>query len=88
MNVFSFLIYNVNGDGDNVWPFVSRDRRTHYDCSKLDQWNIVFSHGIAKGMYLHFKLSEHENCGAIYNKPNPDALDGGDIGPQRKLFVR
>ncbi len=88
MNVFSFLVYNVNGDGDNVWPFVSRDDRMHYDCSKLDQWNIVFSHGTAKGMYLHFKLSEHENSGPIDDKPNPDALDGGDLGPERKLFIR
>ena len=86
--MFSFLTYNVNGDGDNVWPFVSRDQRLHYDCSKLDQWNIVFSHGTAQGMYLHFKLSEHENSGPINGQPNPDALDGGELGPERKLFLR
>ncbi|MCA9035904.1 MAG: DUF5060 domain-containing protein, partial [Planctomycetaceae bacterium] len=46
-NAFSFLTYNAGGDGDNVWPFVSRDDKLHYDCSKLDQWGIVFDHGTA-----------------------------------------
>jgi hypothetical protein len=41
-NAFSFLTYNAGGDGDNVWPFVSRNDKFHYDCSKLDQWGIVF----------------------------------------------
>ena len=27
-NAFSFLTYNAGGDGDNVWPFVKRDRKT------------------------------------------------------------
>ena len=26
VNAFSFLTYNAGGDGDNVWPFVERDR--------------------------------------------------------------
>ncbi|MDA1006901.1 MAG: DUF5060 domain-containing protein, partial [Verrucomicrobia bacterium] len=34
-NAFSFLPYNAGGDGDNVWPFTSRDDPLHYDCSKL-----------------------------------------------------
>ena len=58
---FSFLTYNAGGDGDNVWPFVLRDDKLHYDCSKLDQWQMVFDHGTAKGMYLHFKMQETEN---------------------------
>ena len=44
------------GDGDNVWPFIHRDDKLHYDCSKLDQWATVFQHGTHKGMYLHFKM--------------------------------
>ena len=43
-NAFSFLTYNAGGDGDDVWPFVERDDKLHYDCSKLDQWQIVFDH--------------------------------------------
>jgi hypothetical protein len=54
-NSFSFLTYNAGGDGDNVWPFVQRDDKLHYDCSKLDQWQIVFDHSQKLGLYLHFK---------------------------------
>mgnify|MGYP001388129186 CR=1 FL=1 len=60
-NTFSFLTYNAGGDGDNVWPFIARDDKLHYDCSKLDQWGIVFDHAQAKGLYLHFKMQEQEN---------------------------
>ena len=44
LNAFSFLTYNRGGDGDNVWPFVEPDDKFHYDCSKLDQWGVVFDH--------------------------------------------
>ena len=60
VNTFSFLPYNAGGDGDNVWPFVARNDKLHYDCSKLDQWGVVFDHATAKGLYLHFKLQENE----------------------------
>ena len=95
MNAFSFLPYNAGGDGDNVWPFVSRDKKFHYDCSKLDQWNIVFTHGQAQGLFLHFKLQETENDdnNRGHGKENkngivPTSLDGGDLGPERKLYLR
>src|SRR4030095_11241712 len=60
-NSMSFIPYNGGGDGDNVWPFVDRDDKFHYDVSKLDQWQIFFDHAQAKGLYLHFKLAETEN---------------------------
>ena len=87
MNAFSFLPYNAGGDGDNVWPFVERNDKLHYDCSKLDQWGIVFDHGTNKGLFLHFKLQETEND----DHKGPGAaqsLDGGDCGPERKLYLR
>ncbi len=97
-NAFSFLTYNAGGDGDNVWPFVERETRLHYDCSKLDQWAIVLDHGTAMGMYLHFKLQETENddnrrgnhSGKKGNpsKPVKESLDGGALGVQRKLYLR
>lgn len=91
-NAFSFLTYNAGGDGDNVWPFVSRDEKMHYDCSKLDQWNIVFTHGTNKGMYLHFKLQETENDdrrGRSQAETDvPTSLDGGKLGRERKLYLR
>lgn len=82
-NAFSFLTYNAGGDGDNVWPFVERDAKLHYDCSKLDQWGIVFDHATDLGLYLHFKMQETENDDDV-----PESLDGGKLGPQRKLYCR
>lgn len=86
-NAASFLTYNAGGDGDNVWPFVKRDDPLHYDCSKLDQWGVVFDHATALGLFLHFKTQETENddrkgSGAAC------ALDGGDLGVARKLYYR
>lgn len=90
-NAFSFLTYNAGGDGDNVWPFVQRKDKLHYDCSKLDQWGTVFDHGTAKGMYLHFKMQETENDDHRKGKNDgnvPECLDGGDLGAQRTLYCR
>ncbi|MEW4487083.1 DUF5060 domain-containing protein [Thalassoglobus sp. JC818] len=90
-NAFSFLTYNAGGDGDNVWPFIQREDKMHYDCSKLDQWGIVFDHGTNMGMYLHFKLQETEmddNRARGQSDYVPESLDGGALGPQRKLYCR
>jgi len=92
-NAFSFLTYNAGGDGDDVWPFVERDDPLHYDCSKLDQWQIVFDHATALGLHLHFKLEETENDdnragNAASTIDVPAALDGGDTGPERRLYLR
>ncbi|QDV25511.1 DUF5060 domain-containing protein [Aureliella helgolandensis] len=93
VNAFSFLTYNAGGDGDNIWPFVSRDDKLHWDCSKLDQWGVVLDHATAQGLYLHFKLQENEmdddrrgsngNAGRV-----PESLDGGKLGVERKLYCR
>lgn len=94
MNAFSFLPYNAGGDGDNIWPFTSRNQKFNYDCSKLDQWNIVFTHAQAKGLFLHFKLQETEiddnrrGHKKTNDRPVPTSLDGGDLGPERKLYCR
>lgn len=92
-NSVSFLTYNAGGDGDNVWPFVERDDKFVYDCSKLDQWNIVFSHAQSLGLFLHFKTQETENDDnrllqrrEIIDKP--ESLDDGLLGPERKLYYR
>ena len=93
LNAVSFLTYNAGGDGDNVWPFVARDDKLHYDVSKLDQWGIVFDHAQSLGIYLHFKMQEtemdDERMGPA-RKPVevPEALDGGALGPERKLYCR
>jgi len=93
-NVFSFLTYNAGGDGDNVWPFVGRDDKFHYDCSKLDQWGIIFDHATSLGHYLHFKMQETEMDDNNVGHKSPKqgkvvtSLDGGDLGPERKLYCR
>ena len=92
-NAFSFLTYNAGGDGENVWPMVAPADKLHYDCSKLDQWQIVFDHAQPLGLYLHFKMQEQENddnrVGAQRNNNRvPAALDGGDLGPERMLYCR
>ena len=103
VNSISFLPYNAGGDGDNVWPFINRDDKFHYDCSKLDQWGIVFTYAQRLGLHLHFKLQETEiddrrrrrNDRIVdYDKPAdggvpvPESLDGGAMGPERKLYLR
>lgn len=79
MNVFSFLTLNINGDGKDVWMYTGYGERERFDCSKLDQWEVIFGHGERMGMYLHFKTQETEN---------DKLLDGGELGPQRKLYYR
>jgi hypothetical protein len=65
--------------------------------SKLDQWQIVFDHAQGKGVYLHFKLQETEiddnargrrAAGTRTITPIAEALDGGELGPERKLYLR
>jgi hypothetical protein len=54
--------------------------RDRFDCSKLDQWEIVFSHMDRLGIMLHFVTQETEN----------DRNLGGSAGlnPIRKLYYR
>ncbi len=93
VNSISFMPYNAGGDGDNVWPFIARDDKFHCDCSKLDQWGIVFEHAQTRGLFLHFKLQEQENddnrLGAKSDDGKaPTSLDGGKLGFERKLYLR
>ncbi len=92
-NSISFLPYNAGGDGENVWPFIKRSAKLHYDCSKLDQWAVVFDFATEKGIYLHFKLQENEmDDNVLGNTDNTgevlESLDGGNLGPERKLYCR
>ena len=92
-NAISFLTYNAGGDGDNIWPFIARDKKLNYDVSKLDQWQIVFDHAQKRGLYLHFKLQETEMDDSrlgLERKTQtvPTALDGGALGRERKLYFR
>jgi hypothetical protein len=79
MNAFSFLPLNIDGDDKNVFPYLDYDERYRLDVSRLAQWEIVFEHADRLGMFIHFKTLETEN---------ELLLDGGDLGPQRKLYYR
>jgi hypothetical protein len=89
-NVFSFLTYNAGGDGDDVWPYTGRNDKFHFDCSKLDQWQIIFDHAQKLGLFLHFKLQETENddCRKGDTTKAYESLDCGNLGVERKLYLR
>ncbi|MEW6238649.1 MAG: DUF5060 domain-containing protein [Candidatus Omnitrophota bacterium] len=79
MNSVYFLTMNVIGDGRDVWPWTSDEERLRFDCSKLDQWEIVFSHMDRLGLMQHVITQETEN---------DQLLDGGELGVERKLYYR
>lgn len=79
MNVVYMLTMNVLGDGDDVYPWTKRNERYRFDCSKLDQWNLVFDHMDRLGIETHFVLSENEN---------QLLLDAGFTDVQRKIYYR
>ena len=79
INSIYFLTWNVGGDGNDVWPHLDPDTLDRFDCSKLDQWEIVFEHANRRGIHLHVILQETEN---------ERALDGGDTGRMRKLYYQ
>lgn len=79
MNSAYFLTMNVQGDGKDVWPWTDINERYRFDCSKLDQWEIVFNHMDKLGLMLHIVTQETEN---------EVLLDIGQLGVQRKLYYR
>jgi hypothetical protein len=79
VNSVYMLTMNIMGDGKDVWPYTSHNERYRFDCSKLDQWEIVFDHMDSLGMMQHFVLQETENeC----------LLDMGYTDVQRKVYLR
>jgi len=85
VNSVYFLPMNLGGDGQDSYPFINagnnRNDKTHYDISKLHQWNTVFDHAQRKSIFLHFVLSETE-------PENERWFDNGKMGVERKLFFR
>jgi len=79
MNAVSFLSMNIEGDDQNVFPYTDYDTWDRFDCSKLDQWEILFEHADRMGLFLHFKTMEAENQGL---------LDNGGVGMYTKLYYR
>ena len=81
MNSVYFLTYNLDGgDGRDTWMWTDEKTRDRFDASKLDQWEMVFSHMDRLGLMMHVVTQETEN----------DRQLGGDAGlnPIRKLYLR
>ena len=81
MNSVYFLTYNLDGgDGRDTWMWTGENERERFDCSKLDQWETIFSHMDSLGIMLHVVTQETEN----------DHNLGGSAGlnPVRKLYYR
>jgi hypothetical protein len=81
VNSVYFLTYNLDGgDGRDTWMWTTPKIRDRFDTSKLDQWEIIFSHMDRKGIMLHVVTQETENDRAL----------GGSAGlnPVRRLYYR
>ncbi|NIJ46264.1 hypothetical protein FHR24_002748 [Wenyingzhuangia heitensis] len=59
-----------------MWDHLQKDR---FDVSKLGQWEKILEYADSKGLYLHFKTMENENCKFMDNNQN---------GRERKLYYR
>jgi hypothetical protein len=89
INSVYFLPMNIGGDGRNTWPYAgpinpaggASNDNTHFDISKLTQWEQTFAHAQRSGVVLHVVLNEAERA-------NKRELDEGTLGPERKLFYR
>jgi hypothetical protein len=81
MNAIYLLTLNIEGDSQDVWPFVSHNRKDfkRYDVSKLAQWDIIFSHAENLGIVIEIVTQEQEN---------QLLLDDGYTLSERKLYYR
>jgi hypothetical protein len=79
INSVYFLTMNIGGDGQDVWPYTEYNERLRFDCSKLDQWEKVFTHMDKLGIMLHVVTQETEN---------ELLLDSGDTKFERKLYYK
>jgi len=79
VNSIYMLSMNILGDGKDVWPYTDYNERYRFDCSKLDQWELVFDHMESLGMMTHFVLQETEN---------EVLLDAGYTDIQRRIYLR
>jgi len=81
VNSVYFLTYNIDGgDGKDVWMWTSPQVRDRYDVSKLEQWEIVFSHMDRLGIQLHVVTQETENDRKLGGSPG--------LNPIRRLYYR
>lgn len=85
VNSLFMMVMNLGGDGYDVYPFLGPRRRafekTHYDTSRLRQWDQIFTHAQARGISLSLVMNETELDNELW-------LDNGNLGVERKVFYR
>lgn len=86
VNAQYIVSMNIEGDGQDVFPYVSHTDPYVFDVSKLDQWNIVFSHFNSRGVLIDLLLTETENE-SIFEAWDNVAV-GTDFADSRKLYYR
>lgn len=81
MNSLYFLTYNLDGgDGKDTWMWTAPDIRDRFDVSKLDQWEITFSHMERLGILMHLFIQETENDEELGGSPK--------LNRTRQLYLR
>jgi hypothetical protein len=78
-NTLYHIILTRDDDADNTWPWTDRETKLIYDVSKLDQWDIVYTHMDRKGINADLYLCEASN--ARY-------LNSGNMGTERSIYYR
>ena len=85
VNSVFVLPLNLGGDGQDTFPYLSsantREAKTRFDIGKLYQWSQIFEHAQRQGILLHVALAETEIA-------NERWLDNGELGLERRLFLR
>ena len=86
VNAQYIVTMNVEGDGQDVWPWADHTDPYVFDVSKLEQWSRVLEHYNRRGVLIDMLLTECENESWF------EAYDGAQIGqdfaPSRKLYYR
>jgi hypothetical protein len=84
VNSLYFLTDTYRGDGKDVWPWTQPTDKLHFDVSKLEQWERIFTHMSQRGIQLQVVLEEAEN--------DQLALFNGGLGygltNERRLYYR
>ncbi len=94
-NTIYVLTNTINGDGKDVGPWagsgiysggaLSNDQVSTYDVSKLAQWEILFDHMDAKGIYRNLLLQETENDQMLDGRTG---VSGSSLSVERMVYMR
>ena len=86
VNAQYIVTMNIEGDGQDVFPYVSHTDPYVFDVSKLSQWQRVFRAFNARGILIDMLLTETENE-SWFEAMDGDVV-GQDFSDSRKLYYR